>query len=142
MLAIGDLQQFLIEQKRSISEKFAELKKMFPENGKIITLAEAKLLVTLAHSRQIAQHHSDGVDYIEDMLHKQLVAAIGKELTPVDFTNYMRYHNRQLFKSEFEPNQFKNLDEILQCVRDSKIFQHTHMSSLGYYNTTPFKWTP
>lgn len=30
--------------------------------------------------RQIAQHWADGVDYIEDMLRKQLIAAIGKEV--------------------------------------------------------------
>lgn len=106
LLSIGDLNQFLIEQKRSFGEKFGELAKMFPENGKIITLAEAKILVILLHARQICQHYADGVDYIEAMLYKQLEAAIGKVLTPVDFTNYMRYHNRQIFKAEYEPVQF------------------------------------
>jgi hypothetical protein len=36
--------------------------------------------VTLLHARQVSQHWADGVDYIEDMLRKQLIAAIGKEV--------------------------------------------------------------
>ena len=35
-----------------------------------------------------------------------MVAAIGKEVTPVDFTNYQRFHNRKLFKEEFQPRPF------------------------------------
>lgn len=40
------------------------------------------------------------------MLYKQLLAAIGKEVTPVDFANYMVFHNRKLFKPEYEPRPF------------------------------------
>ncbi len=41
-------------------------------------------------------HYFDGVNYIEEMLRKQIIAAIGKEVTPVDFANYMVYHNRKV----------------------------------------------
>ena len=47
-----------------------------------------------------------GVDYIENMLRKQLVSAIGKIVGPVDFTNYMRYHMRKVFRAEFQPKPF------------------------------------
>ena len=47
-----------------------------------------------------------GVDYIEHMLHKQVVAAIGKELTPFDFADYLAFHNRQIFRPEFQPSPF------------------------------------
>lgn len=43
---------------------------------------------------------------LSDMLYKQLLAAIGKEVTPVDFANYMVFHNRKLFKPEYEPRPF------------------------------------
>ena len=33
------------------------------------------------------------------MLRKQLIAAIGKEVQPTDFTNYLRFHNRKLYRS-------------------------------------------
>jgi len=95
-----------------------ELSDTFPENEKIVTVVEARMLVTLAHIRAICQvqspllsHHSflissplqswfDGVNYIENLLHQQLVAAIGKEVTSVDLSQYMCYHNRKIFKEE------------------------------------------
>ena len=37
---------------------------------------------------------------------KQLIAAIGKEVGPVDFANYQRFHNRKLFRKEYQPRPF------------------------------------
>ena len=34
------------------------------------------------------------------MLRKQLIAAIGKEVTPADFAQYMRFHGRKLTNAE------------------------------------------
>jgi hypothetical protein len=31
---------------------------------------------------------------------------VGKELTPLDFANYMRFHNRKLYRAGFEPRPF------------------------------------
>jgi hypothetical protein len=36
----------------------------------------------------------------------QLVSAIGHEVTPVDFANYQRYHNRKLMREEYVPRPF------------------------------------
>jgi len=79
---------------------------MFPDDGKIITYFEATLLAVCLHAQRINTHFNDGVEYVEDMLFKQLTAAIGKEVTPVDFANYMVFHNRKLFKPEYEPKPF------------------------------------
>jgi hypothetical protein len=46
------------------------------------------------------------VEYIEDMLRKQLIAAIGKIVTPDDFGNYMRFHYRKLYLAEYAPQLF------------------------------------
>ncbi len=46
------------------------------------------------------------MDYIEDMLRSQLVAAIGKIVTPQDFGNYMRFHYRKLYLDEYAPQLF------------------------------------
>ena len=59
-------------------------------NEKIITVAEfePKLLMLSSETSQLCHCMlADGVNYIEDMLleFKQLVSAIGKELTPMDF---------------------------------------------------------
>lgn len=110
VLPVGDLNTFLWEQKRSFSEKFAEFDKSFPgrdsKDARLITYAEATVIALLRHAEDLNTCYSDGVDYIENMLYKQLIAAIGKEVTPIDFTAYMRFHNRKLFRSAYEPRPF------------------------------------
>lgn len=106
LMLIGDVNQFLLEQKRSLLERFSDLSKMFKDIKMLITIAEVNLVTACMHATTICQYFSDGVDYIEDMLFKQLVSAIGKEVTSVEFSNYMRFHNRMLFKKEFEPQIF------------------------------------
>lgn len=97
---------FLAEQQRSLAEKCKALSTVFPRDSSVITAVEAALIVTLVHAARICFQYSQTVDYIEDMLRKQLVAAIGKELTPADFTAYMEFHARKLLRPEFRPVPF------------------------------------
>jgi len=91
---------FLAEEQRSLAEKCRALTTVFPRDSSVITAVEAGLLVTLMHIARVCIQYSNTVDYIEGMLRKQLVAAIGKELTPNDFTAYMEFHARKLLKPE------------------------------------------
>jgi hypothetical protein len=100
------MNSFLAEQARSLDEKRRELAKVFTENEKVITLTEAHLIVTLQHLRHVSEAYSQAVDYIEDMLYKQLVAAIGKVVSPVDFTNYLAFHYRKIFTDRYRPQAF------------------------------------
>jgi hypothetical protein len=121
--------QLLSEQARSLQAKFATLATLFPPStpiptptstatstpsagkaGKspIISVAEAKLIVTLAHMFRVGIQFHGSVRFIEDMLRNQIVAAVGKTLQASDFTAYMRYHNRKLFKDEFQPRPFSH----------------------------------
>jgi hypothetical protein len=100
------MNSFLAEQARSLDEKRKDLAKSFPESGKIITITEAHLIVTLQHLRHVAAAYGEGVNYIEDMLYKQLVAAIGKVVSPVDFTNYVAFHYRKIFNESYRPQPF------------------------------------
>lgn len=96
---------------RAIKEKFDSLDKEFPKGGKgsmIITRAEAKMMVTAMHGSSIAQAFSDGVECIENMLLQQLISAIGKIVTPVDFTKYLVYHNRKLFKGTHSLSDYQS----------------------------------
>ena len=88
-LPVDDLNLLLAEQQRSLRVKFVEMEKMFPETGGLISFHEARTIVALQNARRIAQHYSDGVEYVEFLLRKQLVAAIGKELRSADFSEYM-----------------------------------------------------
>jgi hypothetical protein len=105
-LAFADA--FLAEERRSLDEKFAELARAFPRNESVITFYDASLMVGVLHIRNICQHHANGVQYIEEMLRKQLIAAIGKELTPADFSAYMDFHCRKLLKPQYRPQPFSH----------------------------------
>jgi hypothetical protein len=97
---------FLAEERRSLVDKRRALSAAFPRDATVITAVEAELLVTLLHVRRVCQAFSDGVSYIEGMLRKQLVAAIGKELTPADFSAYMDFHHKKLVAPEYRPLPF------------------------------------
>jgi len=106
VVPIAYIGPFLGEQQRSIAERFTDLAKVFPAQGKLVTVQEARILVMMLHLQKVCFAFSDGVDSIENMLHRQLVAAIGKEVHPLDFANYMRFHNRKLFREDFLPLPF------------------------------------
>jgi hypothetical protein len=105
-LARGDVSDFLAEQKRSFNAKFQELSKEFSDTKKLITSAEAQIVVTSLHMMNIAQRYYDGVNYVEFLLRKQLIAAIGREVGSGDFENYMKFHNRKLYREEYQPLPF------------------------------------
>jgi hypothetical protein len=63
-------------------------------------------LTTVCHMQQVCQHYKDGVDYVEDLLRSQLISAIGKVVRPIDFANYMRFHNRKIFLPQYQPKVF------------------------------------
>ena len=106
VLPLDEFNSFLEEQKRSLKEKIGEIGKVFPENKKLITVSEASLCVVSLHGKKVSQYFSDGIEYIEFMLRQQLISAIGKVVKPSDFADYMRYHNRRLFKEEYRPQSF------------------------------------
>jgi hypothetical protein len=89
-----------------MSEKVKELNAAFPSNDKLITSSEARLFMALILSKAICQSWGDGLDYIEDLLRKQLIAAIGKEISIADLSQYLRFHYRKLFRSEYAPHAF------------------------------------
>jgi len=106
VLPLAFANQFLAEEKRTMTERFLELAKVYPTNNKLVTLAEAKLLVTLLHTGNVCANFQDGVNYVENMLLKQLIAAVGKEVQVSDFNAYMRFHARKLYKAAFAPQPF------------------------------------
>ncbi len=106
LLPVGYVNTFLEEQLRSLTVKRQNLAKAFPQDSSVITAQEVCLLVTLIHAREVCKDFASGVDYVEDMLRKQIIAAIGKVVTPADFADYMSFHYRKLYKPEFRPQPF------------------------------------
>ena len=105
-LYLSDLNLFLKEQIRTFHAKIEKLEKTFPKDQFLITIQESKFLVVVSHSQRIIENFGDGINYIEEMLRNQLISAIGKVVTPVDFANYMIYHNRKIFKENYQPRKF------------------------------------
>lgn len=108
LLSIEDIDLLLKEQRCSLREEISSLEKQFPspDENVLLSSAEARLCLCSLHLSSITAHFTVEIDSIEDMLKSQLVDAIGKHLEPEDFSKYMRFHNRKLFKSEYSPVPF------------------------------------
>lgn len=72
----------------------------------LVSAVEATVALACGHAIAIAKRFAEGVNYIEDMLCKQIIAAIGCEVTADDFAEYMKFHNSRLFLAEYRPKPF------------------------------------
>ncbi len=107
LLSAEDVHAFLAEQQRTLAEKVMMLSASFPEASvKVITVVEAVVVATVRHLQDVVTGYFQGVAYLEEMLRKQLVAAVGKAVQPLDFTSYSLYHNRKLFLPAYQPRPF------------------------------------
>lgn len=106
LLSLADVTKFLNEQCRSLDEAANKLVVSFSDDTQFVTSAEAKFMLYLGHIGDIQSMWSHGIDYIEDMLRDQLVAAIGKVVHPSDFDQFMVHHYRKMFASQYAPQPF------------------------------------
>jgi hypothetical protein len=108
VVPVGFIPSFLAEQQKSLAAKCGELGRVFPRDASVITVTEASLLVIVMHAADLCQQFFNGVEYVEAMLRKQLIAAIGKEITAVDFSHYMDFHHRKLLRPGARPQPFSH----------------------------------
>lgn len=107
LLSVADVDLFFSEQRKSILDKFNDLDVAIPKiDRKLLTLQEAKLVTLFHHQNSIVIQLESGVDYIENMLYEQLTSAIGKEIQPHHFAEFMIHYNRKLFKPEYRMQPF------------------------------------
>ncbi len=103
--------QLMAEESRSLESKLSEVTALFPAGStttKLITSTEVTLVISVLHIRDLASSLSGSLMFVEEMLRKQLVAAVGKVLQASDFAEYMKFHNRKLFKPEYQPVPFSH----------------------------------
>eukprot|EP00281_Chroomonas_sp_CCMP1168_P029360 CAMPEP_0206240752 /NCGR_PEP_ID=MMETSP0047_2-20121206/16113_1 /ASSEMBLY_ACC=CAM_ASM_000192 /TAXON_ID=195065 /ORGANISM="Chroomonas mesostigmatica_cf, Strain CCMP1168" /LENGTH=900 /DNA_ID=CAMNT_0053665569 /DNA_START=138 /DNA_END=2841 /DNA_ORIENTATION=+ len=74
--------------------------------GRMFSEAEAQVAALALHLQALCEAARDGVAYLESMLWKQVVAAIGKEVSVSDMTQYMTFHNRKLYDPRYAPRPF------------------------------------
>ena len=72
----------------------------------LISAEEAVLCGAVQHLGEVCAQYAQGVHHLEAMLRRQLVAALGKEVTPADFDKYMIYHDQRRYRPEFAPEPF------------------------------------
>ena len=108
LLDRGALNALLAQAAAELAARIAALAAALPAatSASLTSGAEAALLVAADYAREVAQAAYDGASNAEAMLRDQLTAAVGKVVGPRDFADYMRYHNRRLFRPGFEPRPF------------------------------------
>lgn len=104
--SIDDANHFLAEETRILQDKHAELKQDRPSGCVLMKGESVALIMTLMHFIDAVGQHKSGVMYVERLLRKQLIAAIGKEITPKELAEYMVFHNRKLFSQQYAPLPF------------------------------------
>eukprot|EP01031_Cornospumella_fuschlensis_P039154 gene39154-47639_t len=111
VLGGNDLSSLLNEQQRSLQKKLSDVQSMLSTDNNasnaIMAMPEARLAVVSSHFTAVSERLEQGLDYLEFMLRQQLVAAIGRELTVADFSNYMNnFHYRKLLAEPYVPQPF------------------------------------
>mmetsp|Transcript_27708 Transcript_27708/g.76280 ORF Transcript_27708/g.76280 Transcript_27708/m.76280 type:complete len:939 (-) Transcript_27708:152-2968(-) len=99
-------QAVLSEHRRSLARDLDRLRAIFPADGGLVTLVPVTVVALLHAAQQLAADHESAVNAVEGMLRDQLVTAVGKELSAADFTEYMDFHYRRLFRPKFAPSRF------------------------------------
>lgn len=111
-LFADDLNLFLAAHARSLSHSAATFVDHFPAstvtNNAIFSVVEAQLEVLCIHLRDLITVYQNCLLLCEDLLRRQLVAAIGRELNAGDFSAYMNFHNRKLFQPVFQPRPWSH----------------------------------
>ncbi|KOO32949.1 hypothetical protein Ctob_013122 [Chrysochromulina tobinii] len=107
-LGAADLDALVKEERRALSERLAALAESFPADvsTEAVSRVEARLIALTHHMAVTAQELETALNYIESLLRRQLVAAVGKEVTAADFTKYMAFHFKKVYRPEAAPQPF------------------------------------
>ncbi|KAL7465690.1 hypothetical protein ACHAXS_006014 [Conticribra weissflogii] len=109
LLPIKDVRLFLNEQCRTLDEKIGEIVVKFPpadSKTKLVTSAEASIVLLACHSAIITQYYMDAVQSIEAVMGDFLKQAIGLNLTEHDFLELVQIHEKNIFKQKYRPKPF------------------------------------
>eukprot|EP00667_Euglena_gracilis_P001730 EG_transcript_1730 len=104
-----DAAAFLAAFRHQVQQRLEALGRTFPqvvgeEGG--LSLATARFLTLTVHALLLFQGYSDAVDSVEDLLRKQLVAAVGHEVQPPELAACMQFHFWRLLRAEYRLEPF------------------------------------
>ena len=109
-LSNAELSLLLNEQQRGLAQQLQALRGSFPPlddpANSLVSIAEAQVMALCLYMESCVASYLGLVNAIEVLLRDQLVAALGREVTPTDFQMYMSFHHRRLFRPEYRPVPF------------------------------------
>lgn len=106
IISVPDTTRFVNEQIRTLREVQQKLQQEYPDpetTTKLISSAEATVCVLCLHAQKLVDRYAESIEYIEFMLEKQLVAAIGKKVYGSDLDKFMTYHNDKMLNPSPKP---------------------------------------
>mmetsp|Transcript_43764 Transcript_43764/g.103411 ORF Transcript_43764/g.103411 Transcript_43764/m.103411 type:complete len:974 (+) Transcript_43764:105-3026(+) len=107
LLSTADSNALLSEETRALQCRHAEAKQALPSSTEgIASSSEAIVAITLQHCASVCEEWGQALEFVEELLRRQLLKAIGKEVTPADFADYMIFHNRKVFAEAYAPIPF------------------------------------
>jgi hypothetical protein len=111
-LSSEDLALLLQEQQRSLAQQLQGLDEMFSSpsdplhSRHVFSAAEARLSAVCKHLKSSIESYMRLVKFIEELIRSQLVRALGREITPIDFQMYMSFHYSKLYQKQYRPIPF------------------------------------
>lgn len=105
----ADYNAFMQEHERSLKEQLSnQAKALKPASDResAYSVTESGLIFGTGQMKENWNCFRNAIASIERMLRDQVVAAIGKEVRPSDFAEYMDFHYSRLFRPEYRPRPF------------------------------------
>lgn len=103
----AEVGELVAEQIRSLQSELSSLSAVYrpahETQDNLFSTAEAGIQVVLQHLHAVSMAYNQAMMGIEEMIRSQLIAAIGREIAPVDLSQYMSYHYRRLYRPSFQP---------------------------------------
>lgn len=106
VLPQSDLDLFLTKHSRSLDELTEKTKSDPSLNDDPKSHNELRNLFLLYNLRNLGNEWADSVEYVESMLERQLVNAIGKVLGKDDFEEFIRFYSKKIFEAQYVPKPF------------------------------------
>lgn len=104
-LALSDINLFLGEHRRAIAAKRVELSRSLPAEG-FGSAAVVTFCAMVENLSAIVAQHRQAVTYVEHMLEQQLYAAIGRDINPESFYQFIKSHQQKLYADQYAPQPF------------------------------------
>jgi len=110
ILSQQDFDAFRAEHRRALHAKLESLSTTFPSGNEassvLISATEATTQLLVRQMCTIVEGFQYAMGYIEYLLYARLEAAVGEVLPSEDFDEFMKYHNKRIFRSAYSPRPF------------------------------------